>query len=254
MKIAVISDIHANLPALEAVYNHSIKQKVNALYCLGDLVNQNVWNNEVVEFIKYHQIPCVRGNHDEGIGNNNVKFSFSYGSREEFEWGREAIMFTMTQVTEQNKIFLRSLPLNIKLSVKTGGHLRTILFTHGTPESNSERIYQFSKKSGISKLLDNAGAEILLIGNTHASFHTVIEKDNGEFQHIINPGSVGYPKDGSWHACYAVLTIDEHKDVKFSAETITVEFFRLDYDINTVIRAIKKSPLHIYYGMRLLKY
>lgn len=121
MKIAVISDIHANLPALEAVYNHSIKQKVNALYCLGDLVNQNVWNNEVVEFIKYHQIPCVRGNHDEGIGNNNVKFSFSYGSREEFEWGREAIMFTMTQVTEQNKIFLRSLPLNIKLSVKTGG-------------------------------------------------------------------------------------------------------------------------------------
>ena len=68
MRIAVISDIHANLPALQEVLNGIDSQKVNTIYCLGDLVNQNVWNNEVIELIRKRNILATKGNHDEGIG------------------------------------------------------------------------------------------------------------------------------------------------------------------------------------------
>lgn len=97
----------------------------------------------------------------------------------------------------------------------------------------------------------------MLIGNTNAAFQKIIEKDsNGtvSYQHIINPGSVGYPKDGSWHACYAIVNIDTTKDLKYDPDALQVNFFRLDYDINKVIKAIQKSKLHIYYAGRLLKY
>jgi len=257
MKIAVFSDVHANLPALEAVYSHLQQQKAEAIYCLGDLVNQNIWNNEVVEFIQEHHIPCVLGNHDEGIGNNKTKYPFSYGSREEIQWGLEAIRHTLAQVTEENKTLLRGLPLKLRVRIETGGHMRTIVLAHGTPSSNTSRIYRFYKQQELSKILDDENADVLLIGNTHASFHKVIERKNDNkttCQHVINPGSVGCPKDGSWHACYAILHIDKTKDLRYDADALHIDFFRLDYDINKVIKAIQKSPLHIYYAMRLLKY
>jgi len=257
MKIAVFSDVHANLPALKSVYAHIEKQHPDAIYCLGDWVNQNIWNNEVVDFMQEYKIPSVLGNHDEGIGNNLSKYPFSYGSREEIDWGMDAIQFTLQQLTEERKASLRALPLNIKLKITTGNNERTLLFAHGTPKSNTERIYRFYKQTELSKMLDNEAADVLFIGNTHASFHKQIERIiNGEktYQHIINPGSVGSPKDGSWHACYAMIEIDTSKDIKYEPDALQVYFYRLDYDIDTVIKGIKNSSLHIYYAVRLLKY
>lgn len=257
MKIAVFSDVHANLPALKSVYAHIEKQQPDAIYCLGDWVNQNIWNNEVVDFMQEHKIPSVLGNHDEGIGHNLSTFPFSYGSLEEIDWGMDAIQFTLQQLTEERKALLRALPLNIKLKITTGNNERTLLFAHGTPKSNAERIYRFYKQTELSKMLDDEAADVLFIGNTHASFHKQIEREiNGEktYQHIINPGSVGSPKDGSWHACYAMIEIDTSKDIKYEPDALQVYFYRLDYDIDTVIKGIKNSSLHIYYAVRLLKY
>ena len=79
MRIAVISDIHANLPALEEVLNGIDSQNVDLIYCLGDLVTQNVWNNEVVELIRKRKIPTVRGNHDEALP-EGVSSSYVPGS------------------------------------------------------------------------------------------------------------------------------------------------------------------------------
>lgn len=153
MKSTIFSDVHANLPALEAVYNHITKQQPDAIFCLGDLVNQNVWNNEVVEFVRLHNIPCVSGNHDEDIGSNKLKYPFAFGSQDEYTWGLEAIKYTLDEVTDRNKIFLKNLPLRIKLEVQTGGKLRTIVFAHGTPSSNTERIYRFYKHDMLSKIM-----------------------------------------------------------------------------------------------------
>ena len=257
MKIAVFSDVHANLPALRAVYAHALTQNTDGIYCLGDLVNQNVWNNETVDFIRSHNIPCVRGNHDEGIGNNKSNFNFSFSMDDELKWGKEASVYTLPRTSAENKEWLTRLPIKLQLKVRTKHDELKITLTHGTPQSNTERIYRFYPSSQLLQILDEEDIDVLLIGNTHASFHKeIIKENNGQifYKHIINPGSVGCPKDGSWHACYAVVSIDEQRDFFRESDAVEVQFFRLDYDINTVIKEIKKSGLPIYYGGRLLKY
>jgi putative phosphoesterase len=258
MKIAVLSDVHANLPALKAVYEHARMQNTDAIYCLGDIVNQNVWNNEVVDFVRIHKIPCVRGNHDEGIGNGKKNYPFSFGSKEENQWGKEAIQFTLKQINEENQKFLRDLPLRLNLRIETTSGAFSICMTHGTLNNNHDRIYRFNISESVVHSLNENNVHLLLIGNTHVSFHKIIKQEIDSiptvFRHIINPGSVGCPKDGSWHASYAVLEIDTTKDMTDSPDSLKVEFFRLDYDIDTVIKAIKNSSLSLYYAGRLLKY
>ena len=76
MKLTFISDIHANLPALEAVWTDIQKHAPDNIFCLGDLVNFAGWDNEVIDFIKQHNITTIQGNHDEGIGNRQNDFRF----------------------------------------------------------------------------------------------------------------------------------------------------------------------------------
>lgn len=256
MRIAVFSDVHANLPALEAVYLHISEQHVDAMYCLGDLVNQNVWNNEVVEFISSKQIPCVLGNHDEGIGNNQSRYPFNYGSWEEIEWGLEAISFTINQVTDKNKKTLRSFPIKRYIDLKTKEEHFRITLAHGSPSNNKERLYYYYTEEQLLQIFNTEKTQLLFTGNTHCTSHRIISKmETGKpaYFHVINPGSVGCPKDGTWHATYAIVTIDTTKEILRTPQAVSVNFFRLDYDIDKVIRSIKNSPLSMYYAGRFLK-
>jgi putative phosphoesterase len=256
MRIAVISDVHANLPALEAVYQHITEQQPDIIHCLGDLVNQNVWNNEVISFIRNHNIPCVLGNHDEGIGNNKAIYPFIYASREEINWGLEAISYTLQQVTDENKAYLRSFPLKRQIELETIQGSYKIVLAHGSPTSNKQRLYSFYTDAELNKILFDENAQTLIIGNTHAPRHRIIKTSNGNenyFKHLINPGSVGSPKDGSWRASYAIVSVDPDKDLWHDPDAIGVKFYKIDYDIGVVMRAIKKSPLSVYYAGRLLK-
>jgi putative phosphoesterase len=256
MKIAVFSDVHANLPALEAVYEHIRQQNPDAIYCLGDLVNQNVWNNEVIEFIQSKNIPCVLGNHDEGIANNKTKFPFSYGSWEEIDWGLKAIQFTIADVTDKNKAVLMGFPVKRNIDIETGGKKYRIVLAHGTPASNKKWIYRYYSDEELLEIMNAENANLLFIGNTHRGSHWIVskpEEDRLSYLHIINPGSVGCPKDGSWRAAYAIVELDTNKDLFHDKDAVQVHFFKVDYDIGIVMRAIKKSPLSIYYAGRLLK-
>lgn len=257
IKIAVFGDVHANLPALEAITDHIHKQQPDAVYCLGDLVNQNIWNNEVVEYIRENQVPCVRGNHDEGIGNNKSVYSFAYGSQEEIEWGLQAIAWTLQQVNTKNKEFLRSLPFSLHMQIEVTGGKLNILIIHGSPFSNKERIHRNYIHASVPEYMSRNDIHLLLSGNTHTAFHKTIseiKKGKTVYRHIINPGSAGYPKDGSWHATYAIIHIDTAKEAIHDSTAIQVDFYRLAYDIDKVIKAIRHSPLSIYYAGRLLKY
>jgi len=144
MRIAVISDIHANLPALEEVLAGIDMQKPDLVYCLGDLVNQNVWNNEVVEMIRRRNIRCIKGNHDDGIANGKTYFKFSHTSPEAQQWGREAIAYTLQHITNENKNFLAALPLQLHITIEQKNEQPFILtFMHGSPLGINNRIFRF---------------------------------------------------------------------------------------------------------------
>lgn len=252
MKIAVFSDVHANLPALEAVLAGIDSQKPDAIYCLGDLVNQNVWNNEVVDIIRSRKITVIKGNHDEGIGLGKRYFPFSYTSQEAKKWGEEAIDYTLHNITNENQAYLAALPLRMRLkfSAKDGNSL-SILMAHGSPDSIQERLDRFIKKDRFMEILKKAHTDILFSGNTHCPHHLVLESDEDGrhiFRHAINPGSVGRPKDGDWRPSYALLSIDANRDLLTDPEAVRVDFYRISYDLEKAVKAIKNSVLSVYYG------
>ena len=256
MKIAIISDIHANLPALEEVLKAIKKQGVNMIYCLGDVVNQNVWNNEVVELLEENKIMVIQGNHDAGIGAGKRNFSFSYSSPDTEKCGKEAIEYTLNQITPKNKNILASYHKEQRLVYKVkDGQLLKILLTHGVPGDFNKRLYRFLPKDRFAKILNDADVDILLTGNTHSPHHIIIPVESeGEtiFKHAINPGAIGKPNDGDWRSCYAIITFHPDRDLHKDKDAVQVDFYRLEYDLDTVVKAIQNSTLSILYAGYLI--
>ncbi|HEX5154017.1 MAG TPA: metallophosphoesterase [Parafilimonas sp.] len=240
MKLAFISDIHANLPALEATWNDIQKQKPDIIFCLGDLVNFAGWDNEVIEFIRNKNIPTLQGNHDEGIGYGYDTFNYSYKTEAQHQFGIASIERLRTSVTEENKRFLRSLPFSVKLVYKFPFHHITIALVHGSVFSNNDYIYPNTKDKDLLIMLDEIDADILLMGHTHKPFHKAIfcEEENRKlYRHAINVGSVGKPKHGNNKSCYTLLEIDEAISLN-EPDAVRVHFKYVAYDTAKVINHI----------------
>lgn len=257
MRMAVFSDVHANLPALEAVLRDIKKQKPDLICCLGDLVNQNVWNREVIELIRSQHIPTLMGNHDQGIGNHQSLFPYSYSTREEKGWGREAIAYTIAQTSAQDKAYLRNLPEQIRFDFPSADGRFSVLLVHGSPRSLHEYVYHFINRETLRGLLEDAGTQVLLMGHTHHPYHTIIPKAGtaaNRYLHAINVGSVGCPKDGDWYSSYALLDWESGDAVLSTEAGLKVSIRRVEYDIDAVVHAIQRSPLPLFYAGRLIKY
>ena len=110
MKIALFSDIHANLPALEACLKNIEEQKPDAIYCLGDLVGYNIWANEVINEIRRRGIPTIAGNYDQGIGLMSDDCGCAYKEEHEKDMGKMSISFTNSIVKPEERKYLRTLP------------------------------------------------------------------------------------------------------------------------------------------------
>lgn len=249
MKLAFISDIHANLPALEATLNGLDTQQPDAIYCLGDLVNQNVWNNEVVDLIRRRGIPTVRGNHDDGIGKGKSWFRFSYTFPEARQWGKEAIAYTLATITTENRSFLAGLPSSLKLEIRhKSEEPYRILLVHGTPTTVDETIFRHMPKLQYRQYLDLAGTDMLVCGQSHTPHHQKISDENTlSFRHLICPGSIGKPKDGDWRSSYVLVSLDTAKNLRTDPSALKVDFYRVPYDLDKAIKAMHKSKLPTYY-------
>ncbi len=256
MRIAVISDIHANLPALQEVLAGIDMQKPDLVYCLGDLVNQNVWNNEVVEIIRERKIHSVKGNHDEGISSGKKFFPFTYTYDEAKQWGIEAIAYTLEHITDENKKFLAALPLHLHITIEQKNEKPFILtFMHGSPLGITDKIFRFMPLSHYASMIDMAETDILLAGNTHTPLHKVITKEeNGRtiYRHLINPGSVGRSRDGDWRPSYVIITLNTTKQLHSDPDAVKVDFYRIKYDLGKAVKAIKNSGLPVYFGSCLI--
>lgn len=215
MRLGVLSDIHANLVALDAVLAEM--PAVDGVVCAGDVVGYNPWPAECVERVRDEGMPCVMGNHDR-----KVALGENYRAN---EMARAGISLAQEALSAEQLEWLRALPEKTRAA---DGRVKVV---HGHPADPDRYTYP---ESFSQDLLGDEDA--LVMGHTHVQHHEVYDAGI-----VVNPGSVGQPRDSDPRAAYAVVDLD----------TMTVEEHRVDYDVDAVVDAISDAGLPSATGERL---
>jgi predicted phosphodiesterase len=231
MRTAIISDIHANLPALEAVLKNIGEQQADRIFCLGDIVGYGPFPNECVELVRKHCVYAVRGNHDSGLtGETSIEHFNRYG--------QEALRWTRDVVTPQNLDYLRALPL-----LHTEGDITIV---HASPMNPGEWTYVLTMREAIESF-EAFDTLLCFIGHTHLP--VIVGEDltinlfKPGMRHLINVGSVGQPRDGNPASAYGIL---DEKEQRFT-------LCRVEYDVKKTSRAIRSAGLPSYLAKRLAR-
>ena len=255
MRIALFSDIHANLPALKAVLADIEKRNPDLVYCLGDLVGYAPYPNEVINEIRMRKIPTIAGNYDKGIGLASDDCGCAYKTDHEKALGAVSIRFTNEIVGEEGRDFLRNLPRHFSLDFEFAHQKFRLMLVHGSPRRINEYLFEDRDEKSLLRIFEQADCDILCFGHTHKPYHKALnypQQNETYFKHTINIGSVGKPKDGDNRACYIILEITPETSMA-KPESLKVEFIRIPYDFENTAKAVEESPLPNEYAEMLLK-
>lgn len=235
MRYALISDIHANLPALRAVLGDiDARKDIDAIYHLGDLTGYAPWPNEVVALLRERGIPGVAGNYDSTLATDYKHCGCRAETPRDEELSHLSFEWTRAHVTPETKKYLGSLPFRVDIR-PLGGHVSgpTVTLVHGNQTLNTVYVTEDRPDSFLERMAKDIGAragDVICFGHTHKPWQRTV----GSVR-FINTGSVGRPKDGDWRACYVLLTIDQ--------SAASVEFVRVSYDVDQAASAIRESDL-----------
>lgn len=235
MSIAIISDIHANLEALEAVLK-SIKQyDVESIYCLGDVVGYGPNPNECVDLVRENCTSVLIGNHDHAaIGKTDIEYFNQYA--------KAAAYWTREHLSDDNKAYLAKLPFSHQND--------DMIMVHASP-TNPEHWYYILNPYDAQVEMQSFNQRLCFIGHSHVP---IIYSENDtikssflrfeeEQKYIVNVGSVGQPRDGNHKSCYALYHPDSH----------SMDFIRLEYELQKTYSKIIKAGLPPFLAERLLK-
>lgn len=217
MRIGLISDIHSNLPALETVLDDI--PSVDRIVCAGDIVGYNPWPAECVERIRDLTDAVVIGNHDR-----TVERPHEYRANHMAEAG---LKFAKESLSAEQLEWVTTLPRRLTFADDQ------FLLVHDHPKFQDKYVYP-AEFSSVGRYLE--GFRGAIIGHTHIQHKAVVDD-----RLVVNPGSVGQPRDGDPRAAYAVLDTDEPR----------VDLRRVDYDIDRVIERIEEVGLPERTGTRL---
>jgi putative phosphoesterase len=255
MTIALFSDIHANLPALDAFFKDVDNKNPDAIYCLGDLVGYNIWPNEVINEVHKRKIPTIAGNYDFGIGRTSNDCGCAYKTDDEKANGAISISFTNEIVKDDERAYLRTLPAHLKVEFQLNNDKLNLLLVHGSPRKINEYLFEDRDEKSMLRIMEQADADIMCFGHTHKPYHRIMDSGvDGQhhFRHAINIGSVGKPKDGNPQGGYVLIHINDDSSI-LDAQSIKVEFIRFDYDVETAAKAVENCVLPNAYAESLRK-
>jgi predicted phosphodiesterase len=236
MRYALISDIHANLPALDAVLaDIAARPGVDATYHLGDLVGYAPWPDATVVRLRVARIAGVAGNYDSTVATHAKHCGCRYEDPRQEELSHLSFAWTLEHTSAESKAFMSTLPFRIDLR-PLGGHASgpTVTLIHGNQVLNTVYVHEERSDEFLAKMGTAIGAragDAVCFGHTHIPWHRVVEG-----VHYVNTGSVGRPKDGDARAGYVLL------DVVADGQ-VDIEIVRVAYDVDAAARAIVASTL-----------
>jgi predicted phosphodiesterase len=235
MRYALISDIHGNLPALDAVLaDIAQRPDVGGTYHLGDLVGYSSEPSAVVERLHGVGIAGVAGNYDSTVATHYKHCGCRAESPRQEELAHVSFEWTLANTSDEAKRLLAGLPFRIDLR-PLGGHVAgaTVTLVHATPTNNLVYVTEDRPDSFLVKMAETAGrraGDVIAFGHTHKPWQREVEGI-----HFVNTGSVGRPKDGDWRAGYVLLDVGEG--------AVHVEFVRVEYDIERTIAGVRAAGL-----------
>jgi len=233
--VAVITDIHANLPALEATLRRIEALDVKRVYCGGDLVGYGPHPNEVCEVITEREIPTIYGNYDYAIAREEADCGCAYLTAHDRELGQLSVAWTLAHTSATSKAFMLALPFDLRFHV--GG--TDVHLVHGSPRKVNEYLFEDKPARLYARLAAAETGGALLFGHTHKPW--VHEYDGVLF---INCGSVGKPKDGDPRGAFALLALSD--------EGVAVRIERVAYDTERVAHEVRAAGLPDEYADKLL--
>lgn len=229
MRIAVIGDVHANQPALAAVLADVSRIGADAVYCVGDVVGRGPHPNQVVDELRRLEIPTVQGNWDEAVSMDREHSGAVWPSGESEAAGRESLAWSASQLTDDNRLWLRALPATLRVDLGGG---RTMLLFHGSPLKASEYLWADRPSRVFGRIASDEGDDLYAFGHTHEAWHRAVAQG-----HFVAVGSVGCGTEGDSRARYAVIYIGQ--------PDVAVGFRAVDYDHASVVRDLATAGLRV---------
>lgn len=208
-RIALYSDIHANLPALEVVLADIERAGVSERYCLGDLVGYGPDPSGVIARVQATGDPVVRGNYDDGVGKRAGSCGCYYPTEHDKRIGDESYARTDAALDDAEHGYLAALQDDLRLE-EAGARM---LLCHGSPRRINEYLMPDRPDDSLAKLADIAEADVVCVGHVHVPYHRVLLADDGRAVHYVSDGSVGKPKDDDPRACWAELIFGTSEEI-----------------------------------------
>ena len=224
MRVALLGDVHANLPALEATLRHARQNRMDAIWNLGDFVGYGAFPDEVIQCLRANQALSILGNYDRKVLKVKEKAAEWQAHKLPEKW--LAFKWSYDHLSQASREYLHSLPECLRLNIES----QRILLVHGSPDSREEHLTPATPEQRLEELAEQAGAAIVLCAHSHVPFARQV-RDTW----FVNPGSVGRSDDGDPRASYAILS--------FSSGSFQVEFYRLVYDTARAAAAIRQAQL-----------
>jgi putative phosphoesterase len=226
-RVAIVTDLHANLPATKAAFARIEELGIGGIYCGGDLVGYGPHPNEVCALIAERGIPTIYGNYDYGIGRELEDCGCAYRDQRDRELGELSIAWTLANTNAASKAFMRGLPFDVRFDLG-GWRIRLV---HGSPRKVNEYLFEDKPARTFERIAGLAESDVLVFGHTH---ECPWAREHGGVL-FVNCGSVGKPKDGDPRGSFAVLAE--------SGGGVHVTFERVAYDSEAVAAEMRDVGL-----------